>query len=244
MASWKRNPSLLPSRADYTAMVHREGALIQAERERQARLGEIEAQAQRAPLAPRPAQPVNEGALQVQALVWRRQGLTYADIGARLECSAEYARRLVQQAVSSATDEAPETTLGLHGLRLDGLLATYYPLAIGTEGIPPDPKAAQVVLDVLKLHDRLGPWLALLPRRGQGRQEEDDHAEIKAILLRAEEYGPPPGQGDMPHGLPSLDWKPAEVDAPSQDTRSDDGPQAPGESGVDASPHTRPSKLW
>lgn len=209
--------------------------------------------------------PSAQDAVEVQAYLLRREGDTYADVCRMLEVGRELARTLVSEGAKVCVDEDPVTSLRLHLGRLEVLVSEWLARAFvapvsgdaiaqaAMQGLPnPEPAArldarrnTELVLRILAMQESIGTWLAELPRRGQDRQEEDDHAEIKAILLRAEEYGPPPGQGGMPHGLPHLDWRPADVeDAPSQDPRSHDAPQAPGGSGAETLPHTRPSTLW
>ena len=176
--------------------------------------------------------PSARDAVEIQAYILRREGYHYADIARFLEVGHALARTLVTEGARACVDEDPATSLRLHLGRLEAMLAEWLPQAfaapVSAEEIAraqvlglPDPvrvardEAAQHLgraLKILAMQQDLGTWLAGLPRRGQEVKDEDDHAEIKAILMRAEEYGPPPGQGGAPHGMPSLaDWRPADV---------------------------------
>ena len=177
-------------------------------------------------------------AVEIQAYILRRQGWNYADICAALEVGQATARTLVEEGAKRCVDEDPVTALRLHLGRIDGLIQAWYARALPAEEVEEgrDPRSGllisteeqrilagqdeararengKFVLQILTLQDKIGTWLAGLPRRGQEVKDEDDHAEIKAILMRAEEYGPPPGHpGSAPHGLPALDWRPADVE--------------------------------
>ena len=178
--------------------------------------------------------PWAKDTLEIQALILRREGMSYAQIGHELEVGQTIARKLVEDGARLCLDEEPVTALRVHMLRLDRLLELWTPRAEPPADIAiPDEasieevrhllyearattkdsrESATLVLQILALYDKVGTWLAALPRRGQA-PPEDDHAEIKAILLRADEYAvPAPGQGTVPHGLPSIDWKPGNIE--------------------------------
>ena len=176
-------------------------------------------------------------AVEIQAYILRRQGWSYVDICTALEVGQATARTLVEEGAKRCVDEDPVTALRLYLGRIDGLIQAWYPRALPSEsadgrdartGLLIDKGTQQVfaaedearardngkfVLQILTLQDKIGTWLAGLPRRGQEVKDDDDHAEIKAILLRADEYGPPPGwPGGAPHGMPALDWRPADME--------------------------------
>lgn len=177
--------------------------------------------------------PSAQDVVEVQAYMLRREGYNYAEIARFLEVGHALARILVTEGAKVCVDEDPGTSLRLHLGRLEALLAEWLPHAY-IQPVSEEAKATarrlgltdpeilakneaarymEKVLKILMMQQDLGTWLATLPRRGQERKEDDDHAEIKAILLRAEEYGPPPGHADTPHGLPSLaDWSPTDVE--------------------------------
>ena len=193
----------------------------------------------------RPLPSLTHDIVEIQAYILRRQGKNYAEIAMALGVGRATARTLVEEGAKLCVDEDPITALRLHLGRIDGLIQTWYQRAFPAEmlgGDGRDPRSGllidvatqqvlareeeararengKFVLQILALQDKIGTWLAGLPRRGQEVKDEDDHAEIKAILMRAEEYGPPPGQGGAPHGMPSLaDWRPADVE-------DEDGPR-------------------
>lgn len=173
--------------------------------------------------------PANQDAIEIQAFILRKEGWHYGDICRVLDVGHDLARTLVAEGAKRCVDEDPITSLRLHIARIEGLVQEWYPRAFVQAGAVPeaskvsetlsqvDPEMrarenGKFLLQILGLQDRIGMWLAGLPRRGQERKEDDDHREIKEILMRAEEYGPPPGQAGMPHGLPALDWQPADVE--------------------------------
>lgn len=202
--------------------------------------------------------PSAQDAIEIQAYILRKEGWSYADVCRVLEVGHDLARKLVAEGAKRCVDEDPLTRLRLHLGRMEGLVQEWYPRAFVRPGEPPpetedalsqiDPEVrardnGKFLLQILGLQDRIGMWLATLPRRGQERKEEDDHAEMHAILLRADEYRHPSSTAGTPHGLPHLDWRPADVeDAPHQDPRPGDAPQAPGASEAKPCPWTSP--LW
>ena len=169
--------------------------------------------------------PANQDAIEIQAFILRKAGWHYGDICRVLDVGHDLARTLVAEGAKVCVDEDPITALRLHIGRIEGLVQEWYRRAFPGEGASAEDEIrarenGKFLLSILGLQDRIGMWLAGLPRRGQERKENDDHAEIKAILLRAEEYGPPPGQAGTPHGLPQLDdWRPADVEEPLDGNR-------------------------
>lgn len=177
--------------------------------------------------------PSAQDVVEIQAYILRREGYHYADIAKFLDCGHQLARTLVAEGARICVDEDPVTSLRLHLGRLEALIAEWLPHAFAQPvsddakrtaellGLP-NPEAVATmqaaqymgqVLKILAMQQDLGTWLATLPRRGQERKEDDDHAEIKEILLLADEYGEPGGlQGDAPHGLPQMDWRPGNVE--------------------------------
>ena len=166
-------------------------------------------------------------AVEVQAYMLRKEGWHYGDICRVLEVGHETARLLVAEGAKRCVDEDPMTSLRLYLGRIEGLVQEWYTRAFVKAGEARDPRSGlrvdpeatarengKFLLQILGLQDKIGVWLASLPRRGQEVKDEDDHAEIKAILMRAEEYGPPLGHAGTPHGMPSLaDWRPADVES-------------------------------
>jgi hypothetical protein len=165
--------------------------------------------------------PSNQDGIEIQVFILRKEGWHYGDICRVLDVGHDLARKLVEEGAKRCVDEDPLTSLRLHVARIEGLVQEWYGRAFPGEGASADDEIrarenGKFLLSILGLQDRIGMWLAGLPRRGQERKETDDHAEIKAILMRAEEYGPPPGAQGTPHGLPALaDWRPAEVEGES-----------------------------
>ena len=179
--------------------------------------------------------PSAQDVVEVQAFILRREGWNYAEIGKFLDVGSATARILVTEGAKLCVDEEAGTSLRVHWARLDALVREWMPHAfiqpVGEEsaqvaqgmGVMPGyfEDAAQttarrnteLVLKILGMQEAIGTWLAGLPRRGQA-PAEDDHAEIKAILLRADEYSDPARpDGSVPHGLPSLaDWRPGNVE--------------------------------
>lgn len=221
------------NRAQHDLVLWEEGQAQQA-----ARRQEVEVSVPHGTTAPLPSA---RDILEIQAVILRRRGLTYYQIGRELDVNTDAASALVADGARLCVDEEPVTALRVHLLRLEGLLHSYYegalkpaPVKVPRYASPQDREIllrqearerkmaredAGLVLQVLAQYERIGTWLAQLPRRGQDVADDDDHAEIKAILLRAEEYGPPPGQRpDAPHGLPSMaDWRPADVEEDAHD---------------------------
>lgn len=163
--------------------------------------------------------PIAQDAIEISAYVMRRAGSNYADICSVLEVGHETARLLVAEGAKRCVDEDPITSLRLHIGRIEGLVQEWYRRAFPGEGASADDEIrarenGKFLLQILGLQDKIGTWLASLPKRGAERKDEDDHAEIKAILLRGDEYHDPTTGAGTPHGLPQLDWKPADVEEP------------------------------
>lgn len=164
-------------------------------------------------------------AIEIQAYILRKEGWNYAEICRVLEVGHATARLLVAEGAKRCVDEDPITSLRLHLGRIEGLVQEWYRRAFVHEGevrdvrsgLLIDSKAAarangEFVLKILALQDKIGTWLAGLPRRGQERREDDDHSEIKMILANGDNY-PGPGTAGVPHGLPSLaEWRPADAE--------------------------------
>lgn len=170
-------------------------------------------------------------AVEVQAYLLRREGYNYADICRLLEVGRELARTLVTEGAKACVDEDPITSLRLHLGRLEALVGEWFPrafvppvsaeaMAVAEDQGVENPELVgnsvarrntEMVLKIMAMQESIGTWLAMLPRRGQERKEDDDHAEIKAILLRADEYSEPGGLHSTPHGLPQMDWRPGNV---------------------------------
>ena len=220
----------LPNHAQHTRALHAEGH-AQATAQQEAHAESL------ATANARSMPALARDAVEIQAYILRRQGRHYAEIAAALDVGPGLARTLVEEGAKRCVDEDPVTALRLHLGRIDGLIQAWYQRAIPEEttgerdprsGLVLSPqdrwefaraeevrarKNGEFVLQILTLQDKIGTWLAGLPRRGQEVKDEDDHAEIKAILMRADEYGPPPGHpGSAPHGMPALDWRPADVE--------------------------------
>ena len=224
----RQRPSATASRATREAAFARDGQAVERARRAEQQVSLRTAHLRRLPWV--------RDVLEIQALILRREAWTYAQIAHTLEVDQTTAHALVDAGARLCMDEEPVTSLRVHLLRLDGMLQSWYSGAerpersLITSVATPDERVAilqgdavetkmardnaYLVVQLLALQDRVGTWLATLPRRGQEVKDEDDHAEIKAILMRADEYGPPPGStGSAPHGLPSLaDWRPADVE--------------------------------
>ena len=220
-----RSPSGLPNHAKHQEALAEEGEALAAHRLALYGRSLSTAALRRLPSA--------QDAVEIQAYILRREGYHYADIAKFLEVGHALARTLVAEGAAICVDEDPGTSLRLHLGRLESLIAEWLPHAFAQPasvadqeqahrfGLPnPEVIATQQaahymgqVLKILAMQQDLGTWLATLPRRGQERKDEDDHAEIKAILLRADDYGPPPGEMGAPHGLPSMpEWRPGNVE--------------------------------
>lgn len=179
--------------------------------------------------------PRAEDVVEVQAFVLRREGYNYVEIARYLGVQHTTARNLVSAGAKICVDEDASTSLRVHWARLETLVREWLPHAFIQPAVDAAQQVAQgmglapgyfedtaqatarrnteLVLKILGMQEAIGTWLAGLPRRGQ-TPPEDDHAEIKAILLRADEYSDPARpDGGVPHGLPSLaDWRPGNVE--------------------------------
>ena len=233
----KRPRPFNPTSPNGLSTHRRQHKALRAEGEAQAKAAQEAHEASLATANVRSVPALARDAVEIQAYILRRQGANYAEIAATLEVGPVLARTLVDEGAKRCVDEDPVTALRLHLGRIDGLIQAWYRRALPCEeDRERDPQSGlligeadqrelviedeararengKFVLQILTLQDKIGTWLAGLPRRGQEVKEDDDHAEIKAILMRADEYGPPPGHpGSAPHGMPALDWRPTDVE--------------------------------
>lgn len=172
----------------------------------------------------------NSGGIEVQAIALRMQGKTYVEIGALLDVSAAWARKLVEAGSKLLVDEDADIQLRMHQSRIEGLICAWYGLATGETERPLEPtgtmlgvvdlpaqgtdrkSAAVVTIQLLALQQRLAPWADKLPLRGAKDKGEDEfYREAHAILMRADQRGgqwapesspgvPPPA----PEGAPDV----------------------------------------
>lgn len=109
-------------------------------------------------------------ATQADALQLRLEGLTFAQIGARLHCTLDRAHKLVTRAVDEITKRRDTNAEGVRQMelaRLDKLQAAAWPLAMGSPAIPaqdgkpavaarePDMKAMDRVIRIMQERAKL-----------------------------------------------------------------------------------------
>ena len=165
--------------------------------------------------------PSNSGGLEIQAVAYRMQGKTYAEIGTLLETSPWIAKTLVDAGSKLLVDEDADIQLRLHQSRIEGLICAWYGLATGDTARPLEPtgtmlgvvdlpaqgtdrkSAAVVTIQLLALQQRLAPWADKLPLRGaKDRGEDEFYREAHAILMRADERGGQWAPDAVPQALP------------------------------------------